>query len=201
MTTAGRGDSNGPRAFLPLESSTVFVLAMVMPILIVGCNSRPRAPALVTDSVYQNDQEGFRFEVPDGWIIHAKTTLPSGVPVTKEKMLVAYRRPHPKRMAVMEVACVDLPEDADLTLQLIGKRTDADAWKQSAQPDAASVGDLPGKRFYFSKMGRDYQLNKEVVAVRRGGRFYFFVLVATPEDLTARDEIRRVIAGVTWKPM
>jgi hypothetical protein len=166
-----------------------------------GCNSRPRAPALVNESVYQNDQEGFRFEVPDGWIIHAKTTLLPGVPVPKEKMLVAFRRPHAKRMAVMEVACVDLPEDADLTLQLIGKRTDADAWKQSAPTEAASVGDIPGQRFFFSKMGRDYLLKKEVVAVRRGGRFYFFVLVAVPEDLTARDEIRRVIAGVTWKPL
>src|SRR6478672_6525917 len=51
----------------------------------VGCNSRPHAPALLNEPIYQDDQAGFRLEIPDSWIIYAKSNLTRGEPLPEER--------------------------------------------------------------------------------------------------------------------
>src|SRR2546423_15656230 len=71
-------------------------------LLLLGCDSKPRAPALMDDPVYQNDREGFRFLVPDGWKQHARAEVPPGKS-EKERLLVQYRRPAEGGEATLEV--------------------------------------------------------------------------------------------------
>src|SRR5262245_60731910 len=43
-----------------------------------GCATRPHAPVLSTEPVYENRQEGFRFLPPDGWVQYARREYPPG---------------------------------------------------------------------------------------------------------------------------
>ena len=56
--------------------------------VVSGCSTKPRAPALQDETVYQNSQEGFRFLPPADWKQQARAEFPAG-PVT-EKLAAAY---------------------------------------------------------------------------------------------------------------
>lgn len=179
-----------PRLLLPL---TLAALAAI------GCTSRPRAPALVPESIYQNEQEGLRFEAPVDWIVHAKTTLPSGEPVPIERMLVGYKRLRTPNPASFEVGRWDAPQDTNLVDHFTAKRLGPQAWRQIGGVESLTVGGLPAQRLQFQQRARNLDIRKEVTAVHHNGKFYFFSLIAPPDDLTARNEARRAIASVTWK--
>src|SRR5262245_1447579 len=85
--------------------------------LLLGCTPKPVAPALRDEPVYQNDQEGFRFLVPEGWSQNARTEVPPG-PVEKERLLVQYKRRPPAKPATLEVSMADLPSSTNLATYL-----------------------------------------------------------------------------------
>jgi hypothetical protein len=180
-----------------VSRSTAGLLALSAA-LVLGCNSRPVAPALRDDPVYQNDREGFRFLVPEGWSQQAKSEVPPGK-LKKEHLLVQYKRLGGDKGAMLEVTMADLPSSADLSAQLAGPSYGAKSWQPSGKAETLEVDGVPATRLKFTtRMGKE-DMTKEVVAFRRGERVYFFVGLFTPADGKAREQVRRAVLSTTWK--
>jgi predicted Zn-dependent protease len=162
-----------------------------------GCQPRPKAPALLDEPVYQNDREGFRFLVPEGWIMAARADVPPG-PAQKERLLVQYRRANADKQAMLEVSQADLPEPTDLQAYLSGPSFGASRWKSSAAPEPIEVHGVNGTRFRLTAQVRGEQLAREVTAFRRGERVYFFTLLYAPADTSAPEQARRAVGRIVW---
>lgn len=178
------------------------LLLLIWTFLPSGCHERPRAPVLRDDPVYQNDREGIRFLAPDGWGQTLRGEVPRGK-VEKERTLVDYRRPiegpTPERPASLRVSLVDLPPSTDLAAFLAKRAYSIARWRLAGPVEEATVGTLSGQRYYFLGQSDRGELAREVVAVRRGERVYFFTAVFEPKDTEVRDQLRRVVASVIWK--
>src|SRR5262249_45571367 len=118
-TTSGRfpRTTSAWRRYLP---------ALVL-LVLSGCNTRPRAPALVDEPIYQNEREGLRFLVPEGWKQLARADVPPGK-VDRERLLVQYRRLLPGQEATLEVRLADLPTSAALDSLLSAPSYGVDRW-------------------------------------------------------------------------
>src|SRR6185437_1187605 len=165
-------------------------------LFVAGCRPKPKAPALIDEPVYQS-AEGFRFLVPEGWIMAARANVPSG-PVEKERLLVQYRRANSDKQATLEVSLADLPEETDLAKYLSGPSFSADHWTQSGSPKTLEAGEVRGTRFRFRARVRGAEMAREVTAFRRGGRVYFFTVLFSPNDATAPEQVRRAIGSIVW---
>jgi hypothetical protein len=161
-----------------------------------GCELKPKAPALLDEPVYQSE-EGFRFLVPEGWIMSARANLPSG-PVKKERLLVQYRRAGGDKPATLEVSRMDLPEDTDLATYLSGPSFSARHWQPCAAAEKVEVGGVSGRRFRFTARVNKAEMAKEVTAFRRDGRVYFFTVLFSPKDASAPEQVRRAIGRLVW---
>lgn len=161
-----------------------------------GCQPKPKAPALIDEPVFQS-AEGFRFLVPEGWIMAARANVPPG-PVEKERLLVQYRRASGESNATLEVSLVDLPEQTDLATYLSRPSYSARHWEQSGQAESMEAGGMTGTRFRLRASIEGKELAKEVTAFRRGGRVYFFTLLYPPKDTAASEQVRRAIAHLEW---
>jgi predicted Zn-dependent protease len=162
-----------------------------------GCSPKPRAPVLRDEPYYQNDKEGFRFLAPEGWKMSARSELPPGK-LPKETTLVNYRRPSGKGAAFV-VTAEDLPASADLAEHLARGSYGVTHWVRAGSPTGVKAGNAEGTRYsYTGRSGRE-ELAKEVVAVRRGERVYFFITVYPPTDAESRDQVRRVVENIDWK--
>jgi hypothetical protein len=165
---------------------------------VAGCGSRPRAPALLDQPIYQNNQEGFRFLVPENWKQVARSEIPPG-PATKERLLVLYAGQNANRGATLEVSLVDLAPGADLAAYLAGPRSGAKSWKAVSPAEPIEGSRLPATRYQFTaRLGKD-EMAREVMAFRRGERVYLFTSVFGVGDTTAREQVRRAIGSVAWK--
>jgi hypothetical protein len=169
------------------------LLAAVLP---AGCQPKPKAPALIDEPVFQSG-EGFRFLVPEGWIMAARGNVPPG-PLVKESLLVQYRRTADDLQATLEVSAADLPEDADLAAYLSGPSFSASHWNQSGAPEKLEAGGRPATRYRFKARVSGAELVKEVTVFRRGGRVYFFKLLYAPSDTAAPEQARRAIGRLVW---
>lgn len=161
-----------------------------------GCQPKPKAPALIDEPVYQSD-EGFRFLVPEGWIMCARGSVPPG-PVEKERLLVQYRRIGGDSNATLEVSLIDLPEDVDPAGYLSNPSFSAHQWKQTGKAESVEAGGERGMRYRFRGSVSSKELDKEVTAFRRGGRFYFFTVLYSPKDTAAPEQVRRLIGRLEW---
>jgi hypothetical protein len=158
----------------------------------------PRAPLLLDEPVYQNEREGFRFLVPEVWKQHARAEVPAG-PVTKERLLVQYRRLVPGQEATFEVSLADLSAGTDLAAFLGAPSFGVDKWRPTGKAVAVTVNGVSGQRFAFGGRAGKQELQREVVAFRRGERVYFFTTVFPAADTSARDQVRRAVGGLVWK--
>jgi hypothetical protein len=161
--------------------------------LAAGCSDRPRAPALRDEPVYDNPAEGLRFLTPEGWNQVARADPPPD-PSGKDRLLVSYQstgRGHP---AVLEVSRADLPESEDLAARAASPSHGYGPWKPARPPESVEVGGAAATRFVMNAK----DMTKEVTAVRRGGRVYFFTLISGKADDETRQQARRVIGGATW---
>jgi hypothetical protein len=165
--------------------------------LLAGCGARPRAPALQSGPLYQNEREGFRFLAPEGWVQRARAELPAG-PFEREELLVAYSRVS-DRPASFEVSLADLPEGADLRKFLTAAPSEGVRWRAKGAPEPVTVNGVSAKRFALAGGAGKGEQVKEVVAFRRGGRVYFFAGVFAAGDPATRDEVRRAVNTVVWK--
>lgn len=172
--------------------SALFLAGLVS----AGCRPRPKAPALLDEPVFQSD-EGFRFLVPEGWIMAARSNVPPGR-MRKELLLVQYRRASGDKQATLEVSLADLPEDTDLATYLSGPSFSASHWKQSGSPESLEAGARAGERYCFTAHVNGAQLGKEVTVFHRGERVYFFTLLFSPDDPTAPEQVHRAIGRIVW---
>jgi hypothetical protein len=174
----------------------ICIPALLAVLLLGGCRGRPKAPALTDEGVFQSD-EGFRFVVPEGWIMAARGNVPPGT-LDKERLLVQYRRAQGADQATLEVSAADLSQDTDLTAYQSGPSFSAKSWKPCSQPEPLNIGGVDGSRSRYSGSINGYALDKEVTAFRRGGRVYFFTLLFSPKDATAPEQAHRAIDQLVW---
>jgi hypothetical protein len=164
-----------------------------------GCDSAaPRAPALRDDPVFQSDREGIRFLAPEGWRQNIRGEPPPG-PTEKERPLVEYARMSGGAGASLRVSLRDVPPSENLAEYLAGPSFSVKRWAQTGPEEEAAVGSATGTRYVFRGKAGNVELTKEVVAVRRGERVYFFTALYAPKDTEVREQLRRVVGSVIWK--
>jgi hypothetical protein len=155
------------------------------------CASRPSAPALTDTPLYENKQEGFLFESPDGWKMASRAEYPPGR-ANAERLLVEYRR-LAGTLATLHVSMIDLPESADLPAylreHLVPRPT------QVLRPEALTINGQAAERFVLPGAAGTVT---EVTAVRRDGRVYFFKGTFARSDGKAREQIRRAVGSLSW---
>jgi hypothetical protein len=172
-------------------------LAALLPALLGGCGPRPRAPALQDEPVYQNKQEGFHFLPPEGWIIHARAEVPPGK-LSEERLLVEYKRVTSAKPASLEVSMADIPAGTDVAACLEGRASPDDSWQPQGSAENIEVGGQPAaRRAFLGQFGQD-RVMREIMAVRRGGRVYFFTGLFPADDSKAREQVRKAVASVAW---
>ncbi len=166
--------------------------------MVIGCGlgSRPRAPVLQDEPVYQNRAEGIRLLAPEGWAEIARADLPANA-ATQDRLLVRYQRASESAPAMFEISMTDMPASANLATYLAKSSFGRPSWPAQGKPEPFKVGDRDGTRYVLvSGLGRP--VVKEVMTVRRGERVYFFTGLFGANDDVSRDEFRRAVAGVTW---
>jgi hypothetical protein len=176
----------------------VTVLLGAWVLLLSSCHSRPRAPVLRNDPVYQNEREGFRFLVPEGWMQSSRTEIPPGK-VERERPLVDYHSTTGPGTASFRVSLIDLPESADVADLLATPSMGVKKWTQTAAAEDVTVGGIPGVRYHFSGDRGNEHLAREVISVRRGERLYFFQAMYPAKGSQMPDQFRRVVDSVIWK--
>jgi hypothetical protein len=167
-------------------------------VLLGGCGTRPHAPALGEEPVYQNKAEGFRFLAPEGWVPYAKKEYPPGR-AEKEHLLVAYKRMNAEKPAALEVSLVDLPLSTDLEKYFAGSSLGARFWLLQGDVEELEVDGLRGLRLTYTATLDKEPTTKEVSAFWRGERLYFFTGIFSTSDAKAREEVRRCVSSVLWK--
>jgi hypothetical protein len=168
-----------------------------MIVVAAGCSSGPRAPALQDSPVYQNDTEGFRFLVPEGWSQYARADVPAG-PVSKERLLVQYRHLGGGN-AMLEVTVNDLPPEKDLAAYLSGPSYGVQRWTAASAPEKVEIGQKPGTRWLFQSRANGADISREVVTFRHEQRVYFFTGVFSTKDASAREQLRKAVGSIAWK--
>ncbi len=177
--------------------TTAAALMLVWMMMLPGCGPKPRAPVLGDDPVYQNDQEGFRFLVPQGWKVTSRADTPPGK-LKKEMILANYRKQTGKGASFL-VTVTDLPTSTDLAEHLAGPSYGVAKWNASGPPVKLKAGGVDGVRYTFKARAGKEERAKEVFSVRRDERVIVFMTLYSASDTEARDEVRRVVDSVVWK--
>ncbi len=169
--------------------------AVFVALFVAGCDERPRAPALVTESVFSDPKVGVRFAVPDGWVISGRTVPPPGV-FDHPMRLVSYIRPGAGAKAAFDVYLVDLPAGQGLPAYLTARPIGADKWAWPPAPEPATVGNAPASKYTLSARA----MKRELVSADRGaGRRVVFVTTAQATDDKAFDQTRQAVASATFE--
>jgi hypothetical protein len=174
-----------------------FLLALALAPAAAGCTTRPHAPPLVNEAVYQNDKVGVRFLAPDGWTITSRSDLPPGK-LERPVVVVSYVQSQGYKPGEFELVAADLPETADLGDFLTNYRIGPEKWVMKPPPTATTVGGEPATQFVLTRKVGKSEYRREATAVRRGGRVYFFVISFLTTDAEHRDQARKSVESVTW---
>jgi hypothetical protein len=149
-------------------------------------------------AVYQNEREGFRFLVPEGWKQHAKTDAPPGK-YARDLLLVEYKHLVHGKGALLQVSLADLAEGTDLAKFLANPSFGVKEWSVARAPEAVQVDGVAGVRRVFTGRLGSQEMTREVVAFRRGERVYFFTGLFPTGDAESRDQVRAAVASIFWK--
>ncbi|MFG0335191.1 MAG: hypothetical protein ACF8TS_17680 [Maioricimonas sp. JB049] len=178
-------------------SSRIWLLLTL--VVATGCESKPSAPVLSDAPVYQNDQAGFRFRVPDGWLQTASTYLPPGE-LESERFVVRYQMRSPEQGANLQVLAINDAPGLDLAEHHAGPSFRVARWKPQTEPEALEIGGADGVRLVYSGQVDKREMTKEIVAFRRDdGRVYSFVGLFWSTDEKARQQIRRAVESIVWR--
>lgn len=170
--------------------------AWVFASLLLGCEAKPRAPALSDDPVYQNDQFGLRMLAPERWKQIAHAVVPPGEH-EKPMQIVGYRSP--QMDAAFEILVAKVPDGAELQPVAMQPSHGVPEWKLIGTPEVATVGDQPAQRYRFRGMLGTLPQIKEVVGVRRGEQVLLFMLICPTHDTLSSEAARQAIGSVTWR--
>jgi hypothetical protein len=162
-----------------------------------GCTTRPRAPAIIEEPIYNNVQEGFRFYPPDGWRCHGRGEFPP-IDLKKERLLVEYKRLGTKP-ATLIVSAVDLPEGRTVSEYLKSRLLKSDKF-QLIDVEQLNLNSRTAERHTYLRRMNQEEITREVVAIRRKQRTYFFTGVFASRDKQGKEEIRNAIGSLicTW---
>lgn len=167
-------------------------------LLLVGCESRPKAPALRDAPVFHSKQEGFRFLVPEGWKQHANGALPAGK-LEGVVLFAQYRMPNSKQGAMLDLLCFSEGKYASPQEYHAGPSHGVREWKLVGSPDSLEVNGTRGDRFIFSATLGKQPMVKEAVVYQRNQRVYSFIGVFSESDNVAREELRRAMNSIVWE--
>ena len=172
-----------------------WVAAAVLALAALGCETRPRAPALTTEAVYENDAAGVRFVVPEGWVTSGKTALPPGT-FDRPIRLVGYAAT--VGHAGLDLYAIDLPAGQELPAYLDQHAIGADKWVAKGPGKSETINGVTATRYTHTSAKKGDRI-RELTAFARGSRTYVFVLVYSTTDSSARDAGRRAVESTTWK--
>ncbi len=179
------------------------VLAWVL-VIPAGCGPRHRPP------IYE-DEHGFRFTPPPGWSERARPSgapgtgpiarrggleLPMPPPGPGERLLVRYDRSSAGRSAWVWVSAGKLPASTSLDSLVAGRAPRSD-WRREGNVESLTVGGQPAVRLAFAGRWGNQDYLCETVAVRRGEQVYFITASFPARDDTAREQVRRAVAGAS----
>lgn len=166
--------------------------------------SGPSAPLLRNESVYQNSRAGFRFSVPDGWTLIAKSDMPPGG-TSQERILAEYKLLS-DRPASLLVTYLDLSASTELLVYLrstafgrANESQDSDRWRISGEPETLTIDGHEAARIRMVSGKAPALSSRDVVAFRRGDRAFFFTGLYTTADSKSGQQIQRAIESVRWK--
>jgi hypothetical protein len=168
--------------------------------LLAGCQKRPRAPALVTEAVYENSGAGVKFLVPDGWTLYAKAEPPPGKKLDHPLRLVAYNQSGGGIRADLELYAIDLPDGQDVVQYLAAHPIGPDKWKMKGKPRPETINGAAATHYVFTAPRRKGEMVREMDAFQRPDRVYIFLLTYPSADNQFREQARRTIESMTWKP-
>ena len=163
--------------------------------------------------VYEDD-EGFRFVPPSGWVERARGDSipagsshrqhnlplpPLGVPGHPQvRFLVRYDRISTAQHAWLRVTVADLPSATSLKTCL-STRLPARSWKRESEEESLEVSGLPAARIAFAGRWSDQDYLCETFAVRKGGKVYLFSAAFPASDETEREQVRQAILHASWQ--
>ena len=182
----------------PFRRDAQVVALLVGLILTGGCDSTPEAPELVDSPVYQNDQEGFRFRVPEGWTQTASSNLPPG-DFEGENFLVRYLVQSPEGGATLQVLCFVDSGQADMEQHHAKGAFGVAKWKLVAPANPVDLTGQAAQRIRYEGRLGGKTMNKEVLCVSRGNRMYSFVGMFVEGDDKAQHAIRRATDSLIWE--
>jgi hypothetical protein len=152
------------------------------------------------EAVYHDAREGFQFAPPAAWSQHARAQYPPGRQ-EKERILVKYKRLDEEGPAFWRASMIDLAETVSPSTYLRDRPPGPEDWRPASGTETVTVDGVPGEKVTFTGIweeGEKQVVVKEVVAVRRNDRVYFFTGIYPASDKTARSLIRQAVASVAW---
>ncbi len=158
----------------------------------LGCGSKPQAPVLRSAPFYQNDSEGFRFLVPEGWQQTASALLPPG-DFEDEVYLVRYSMKTPERGAMMVVLVMQEKSPINMTEHLSGPSFRVMNWKPEADPESLNINGFEIEHHVLLGKIGERTLTKDVYVFRNAGRIYSFIGLYWNQDSYGRQQILRAI--------
>lgn len=181
-------------------------LAAVL-VLLAGC-SAPSQP------VYQN-KHGFRITPPPTWVERARDDALPAKPGRKqpdlplpplrangnaveERMLVRYDRLTAGNLAWMRVSVADVPASTPLK-EFVSANAPGREWKRESEPETLELSGRSAIRIAFTGIWSGQGYINETVAVRHGEQVYFITASFPVSDGTAREKVRKAVAGASWQ--
>ncbi|OWK46367.1 hypothetical protein [Fimbriiglobus ruber] len=163
-----------------------------------GCDpAKPRAPALVNEAVYQNNDIGLRFMTPEGWTVYSKSVLPTG-PLKRPLQLVAYMHVEGDSKTDFELYALTMPNGKDLLAYLSENPVGPEKWTIQSPPTPQTIdGVVATRSTLVAKHGRA-DVRRDLVWANHNGRTLMFSITSPASDAQAREQAARSIASVTW---
>ena len=175
-------------------------LLLLLLLATLGCGEvKPQAPALRNSPVYQNNDAGLRFLVPERWIQSANSRLPRGT-IEKELLLTRYRLQTSEKAAALEVLATDSLVPKQFTTYHRGPSYGVKEWRITKALRPVTIGGQSADRMDLVANTADRDpLVKHVVIFTFGPRTFHFIGFHWSSDPNAEQQIERAIASIAWK--
>jgi hypothetical protein len=176
------------------------LLVVLLAGALVGCEERPRAPALTTEAVYSDSPSGLTFVAPEGWTVYAKVNLPEGRKLEYPQRMVAYRVGAGDRQGNFELFAIDLPDGKGLLEYLAGPKMalGAEKWIDKGKPTTETINGATATRYIQAGTGKGDR-RRELIEFTRPDRTYVFALTYKGSDTQTREQAQRAVQSATWR--